>query len=170
MKRTTYYIGLGVIFVIILGATILLFPARSPTSTRLENFKKKDTDQSASPPPSTSTTTPSDKTTESKTPGRYITYTEQSFTEAAKQERILFFHAPWCPQCRQLDTDIKKQQLPDNTVILKVDYDTNQTLRQKYGVTLQTTLVRVDAKGDKLKSIVAYNNPTYAAIKPELGL
>lgn len=102
--------------------------------------------------------------------GSYAGYSEQAFTEASSQTRILFFHAPWCPQCRSLDESIKQQELPDNTVIFKVDYDTNQNLRQKYGVTLQTTLVRVDDKGEKVKSVVAYNNPIYSAVKGELGL
>lgn len=93
------------------------------------------------------------------TPGAYVDYTEAALAEA-QGSRILFFYAPWCPQCRQLDEDIKSSSLPKGVTILKTDYDSNQELRQKYGVTLQTTLVKLDANGDLVDKYVAYNEPT----------
>ena len=48
--------------------------------------------------------------------------------------------------------------------IIKVDYDTHQDLRQKYGVTVQTTMVEVDNDGTSLQSFVVYNEPTLAAV------
>ena len=82
---------------------------------------------------------------------------------------MLFFHAPWCPQCRQIDAEIKAQtNLPADTTIIKVDYDSHQSLRQKYGVTLQTTFVKVDDNGDSLQKYVAYNEPTYEAVKQNI--
>lgn len=91
--------------------------------------------------------------------GAYIAYSEAGLSEA-KGTRILFFHASWCPQCRALDADIKKQGVPAGTTILKVDYDKAQDLRKKYGVTLQTTVVKVDEKGNLISKFTPYEKPT----------
>ena len=103
------------------------------------------------------------------TPGVYVDYSETALADA-KGTKLLFFHAPWCPQCRELDASIRSSTLPNNLTILKVDYDTNQALRQKYGVTLQTTLVQVDDAGERMKSFVAYDSPTFDAVKTAFGL
>ncbi|MDX2776068.1 thioredoxin family protein [Streptomyces caniscabiei] len=113
--------------------------------------------------------TPKEVDTDVDTPGVYVDYSEAALADA-KGTKLLFFHAPWCPQCRELDASIRSSALPDNLTILKVDYDTNQTLRQKYGVTLQTTLVQVDDTGEKIKSFVAYDSPTFDAVKAAFGL
>ncbi len=100
--------------------------------------------------------------------GQYIDYSSDIIAQTPGT-KILFFHAPWCPQCRMLDSDINKTELPDNVTIIKVDYDSNQDLRQEYGVTLQTTLVMVDDTGKLVKKYVAYNEPSYqVAIKENL--
>jgi thiol-disulfide isomerase/thioredoxin len=102
-------------------------------------------------------------------PGAYVQYSEQAFAEASGT-RILFFHANWCPQCRMLHADIESQTLPDNTTIFKVNYDTENELRKKYGVTQQTTFVQVNQTGDKLSSFVAYNTPTYASVAKQFNI
>jgi thiol-disulfide isomerase/thioredoxin len=100
-------------------------------------------------------------------PGAYVGYTED-IVEKTKGTKILFFHAPWCPQCRSLENSIETTDIPDGVTIIKVDYDTNQKLRERYGVTLQTTLVKVDDNGELIEKYVAYNDPTYASIKTHL--
>lgn len=59
----------------------------------------------------------------------------------------LFFHASRCPSCRSLDKDINTSidELPENTVVFKIDYDTSSDLKKKYGVTTQHTVVTIDA-------------------------
>ena len=99
--------------------------------------------------------------------GKYIDYTEDGFA-SARGTKLLFFHAPWCPQCRALDESIKASDLPDDVVIFKVDYDSNQPLRAKYGVTLQTTVIKTDEKGDKISGYVAYDEPTFQSVKKAL--
>ncbi len=94
--------------------------------------------------------------------GTYIDYSADSIAKTPGT-KLLFFYAPWCPQCRMLDADIKAKGVPDDTTIIKVDYDSNQALRQKYGVTIQTTFVRVDDAGNMLQKFVAYDDPTLAA-------
>ncbi len=99
--------------------------------------------------------------------GAYVEYNDR-IVENTKGTKILFFHAPWCPQCRSLEKSIKSTDLPDGLTIIKVDYDSNQELRQRYGVTLQTTFVKVDDNGDLVKKYVAYNEPVYASVKTNL--
>jgi thiol-disulfide isomerase/thioredoxin len=82
--------------------------------------------------------------------------------------KLLFFHAPWCPQCRALEADIKSQGVPDGVSIIKVDYDNNQQLRREYGVTIQTTVVRVDDDGKLVEKFVAYDDPSLDAVIKEL--
>ncbi len=80
------------------------------------------------------------------------TYTEYSQNHIGMHEKtVLFFHAPWCPSCKAADIGIKKWDIPKNLAILKVDYDSSDELKQKYGVTYQHTFVQVDAEGNMIK-------------------
>lgn len=116
----------------------------------------------------TSTTQTDSEHDESRsTGGEYKDYIEESVATTAGT-KILFFHAPWCPQCRDLETDIQAKGVPDGVTIIKVDYDTNQALRQKYGVTLQTTFVKVDDSGEPVDKFVAYDDPTLHAVSDAL--
>lgn len=121
--------------------------------------------------PKTSTTTttqvPSTPVATSTKPGTYAEYTESSIASTS-DTKLIFFHAAWCPQCRALEADIKADGVPSGVAIFKVDYDTSQALRQKYGVTLQTTVVRVDDNGNLVKKFVAYSDPSLDSVKENL--
>jgi thiol-disulfide isomerase/thioredoxin len=95
--------------------------------------------------------------------GAYINYKE-GLVETTDGTKLLFFHAPWCPQCRDLEADIRDKGVPAGVTIFKVDYDTSQGLRQKYGVTIQTTIVRVDDEGNLVEKFVAYDDPSLDAV------
>lgn len=110
----------------------------------------------------------SDNSVKAQTKGEYKEYSAEAFNEAKDKTRLLFFHASWCPQCRELEASINAISLPADVVIFKVDYDSRQDLRQKYGVTLQTTVVKVDKNDNKLRSFVAYDDPSFAAVQREL--
>jgi thiol-disulfide isomerase/thioredoxin len=101
------------------------------------------------------------------THGKYVDYSD-SIIEETLGDKILFFHASWCPQCQALEADIRASTLPKNLTIIKVDYDNHQDLRQRYGVTIQTTLVRVDDQGNLVKKFVAYDDPTLQALIEKL--
>lgn len=101
---------------------------------------------------------------QTETAGTYDEYSEESFAQA-KDQRVLFFYAPWCYQCRELDADLKTQAIPAEFNIFKVDYDGRQDLRQKYGITFRTALVKIDAVGNKIgEEYIAYNEPSLAAV------
>ena len=84
--------------------------------------------------------------------GSYEIFAPEKLSKANDGKVVLFFKASWCPSCRALDSDIKSSlnDIPDGVTILEVDYDTNQDLRKKYGVTTQHTLVQVDSEGNAI--------------------
>lgn len=96
-------------------------------------------------------------------PGVYVDYTDDVIATTAGQ-KVLFFHASWCPQCRALDEELRTQGVPDGLTVIKVDYDSMTELRQRYGVTLQTTVVYVDDAGEMLSSAVIYDEPSVASL------
>lgn len=99
--------------------------------------------------------------------GKYITYSAEALSTATGK-RILYFHAPWCPQCQELDASIKKGPIPDGVTIIRTDFDSNQELRKKYGVTQQTTLVLIDENGNLVKKYNAYDSPSLSSITDNL--
>lgn len=84
--------------------------------------------------------------------GSYVAYAPERLADATKGKVVLFFRASWCPTCRSLDKDIRANaaKIPAGVTILDVDYDTAVSLKQKYGVTSQHTLVQVDAQGKQI--------------------
>lgn len=85
--------------------------------------------------------------------GSYESYSPEKLSLASDGKVLLFFHAIWCPVCRNIEAEINSnpEALPAGTHILKVDYDKEISLRQKYGVTVQHTFVQVDASGNLIQ-------------------
>ncbi len=100
-------------------------------------------------------------------PGVYKEY-QEGLVASTDGVTLLFFHASWCPQCRMIEANINEQGVPNGVTVLKVDYDSNQALRQQYGVTLQTTFVEIDKDGTQIEKFVAYNEPTFDSVKENL--
>lgn len=122
--------------------------------------KAKAPVENAAPPSTTNT----QSETRSQGNGTYQDYSEKALAEASG-DKVLFFHASWCPQCIAIEKDIKKQGVPDGYSIFKVDYDNSSELKKKYGVTQQTTFVKIDKEENLVDKYVAYNEPTLAALK-----
>lgn len=160
---TAVVIGLLAIFG---GGLYLANRELADKENRAEMERRERSSSTPEPVTETDNATPGAANSE-PTPGRYIDYYDGVVAESDRT--LIFFHAPWCPQCRMIDSDIKSQSsLPDDLTIAKLDYDSNQPLRQTYGVTLQTTFVLVDQDGTLLKKYVAYNEPNFAAIKANI--
>ncbi|QYF89123.1 MULTISPECIES: thioredoxin domain-containing protein [Arthrobacter] len=85
--------------------------------------------------------------------GTYTPYTPEAVSSASETDKVvLFFHATWCSTCKLLASDIEANaaNIPAGVKILKVDYDSETALKQKYGVTLQHTLVQVRPDGSQI--------------------
>lgn len=140
MKYVWWIVGA----IVLTGLLVLVVILRPMTPTT----SMDSADTAAMDPPAT--TSPS--TDESSTvlaSGRYVDYAADLVDDAGFQTTVLFFYAGWCPECRGYDMAINDSTVPDGTQILKVDYDNSQDLRQKYGVTIQSSFVRVNAAGEK---------------------
>jgi thiol-disulfide isomerase/thioredoxin len=93
------------------------------------------------------------KTGDVSTPqGLYTQYSVNTLAQNPTGTNIIFFHAPWCPTCKAGEADINANldKIPENFQILKTDFDTSTALKQKYGVTSQSTFVKVDKDGNKI--------------------
>lgn len=97
-----------------------------------------------------------DAGSEAAAPGVYQDYSAEAVADTSYETTILFFHASWCPECRAFDEAIQDQGVPDGVQILKTDYDTEQDLKEKYGITIQSSFVKVDPDGNELSKWVGY--------------
>lgn len=101
-------------------------------------------------------TTAGDQPVSSLAAGRYIDYSSSVVAASGYSETILFFHAAWCPECRAFERAITAESIPEGVQIVKVNYDSSDDLRQKYGVTIQSTFVKVASNGDRVSTWVGY--------------
>jgi thiol-disulfide isomerase/thioredoxin len=62
---------------------------------------------------------------------------------------VLFFHAPWCPDCRETEANLRADPaaIPAGLTVVKVDYDTATDLKKQYGITQQHTFVSINPDG-----------------------
>lgn len=141
--------------VIIAAVVVLLLMA---SFLLLKNDESKQ-QQTTSPPQTTSSQNSTDPAPSQQNVGSYEEYSQEKLARTTGT-KILFFHASWCPQCRALEADIQKNGVPADVTIFKVDYDNAQDLRKKYGVTLQTTVVKVDENGNLISKFTPYQKPT----------
>jgi len=91
---------------------------------------------------------------------RYIDYSSNSLSKATANNgrAVLFFAAlAWCPSCQAADKDFKANfdKVPVDVTILKVDYDKDSAMKQKYAITMQDTFIQVDSQG---KEITRWNS------------
>lgn len=106
------------------------------------------------------------------TSAEYMAYTKETYDSLLGQSPVvLYFHANWCPVCIQLDSDISGAigDFPAGSTILKLDFDEEIELRQEYGVTVQSTLITINAAGEVVEKLSApSNSDLIAAIEKTL--
>ena len=98
MKKFALPIGIGIAVLAVAG--LVLFAPKAKDYTSADN--------------NTPTTPPAqvEQSTEAQAgAGTYIDYSESAIANASGT-KILFFHAPWCPQCKALDASIKSGPIP----------------------------------------------------------
>ncbi|MCA9309339.1 thioredoxin family protein [Candidatus Saccharibacteria bacterium] len=144
-------IGLVVVIAAaLIGAGIYAFTVEDETNestTKPASTKMVEVDSEALEQADTAATT---------TAGRYQEYSEAAVADSNYQTTVVFFYAPWCPECRAFKQAIEGGPLPDGVQILETDFDSSSKLKEKYGVTLQSTFVRVNTSGDLQKKWVGY--------------
>ncbi|MCE0486916.1 thioredoxin family protein [Ornithinimicrobium sediminis] len=84
--------------------------------------------------------------------GAYIDHATYAADTAAHEDStvVLFFHADWCPSCRATDAALTEDGVPEGLTVVKVDFDSQTSLRQEYGIVQQHSFVHVDALGTAL--------------------
>jgi len=98
-----------------------------------------------------------DKMMESES-GRYVEYSKVTLNSVAKDRRVLFFYASWCPTCKPTDTSLKANldKIPEDLTVIRVNYNDPDTdeeekdLAKKYGITYQHTFVQIDSAGGEV--------------------
>lgn len=85
---------------------------------------------------------------------RYVVYSKKAFDAMTDKKRVLYFHADWCPVCRPLDKEFSQNsdKIPADVVLFKTNYDKEEVLKTKYGVTYQHTFVQIDDRGGEATS------------------
>jgi thiol-disulfide isomerase/thioredoxin len=158
-------LGSALILVCALGLSACATDASDATATAGPPTASSPAAATPTPEPTQTPATaemPAEEPAEPKD-GAYVDYADGMIEQTAGA-KVLFFHAPWCPQCRKLDDQLVAEGPPDGLTVFKVDYDSRNDLRQKYGVTLQTTVVFVDDSGQAISSTVLYDDPSIASL------
>jgi len=83
---------------------------------------------------------------------RYVQYSSEKFNSYSDKKRVYFFHAAWCPTCKVANEEFNADSnlIPEDVVLFKTDYDSEQALKKKFGITYQHTFVYVNEKGDEI--------------------
>lgn len=163
-SKTLIIVLIAVVLVIGVGGVVIASQQRDNTTSNDNQSttttvnsdtigaEVQDNDNSSTNQSSQSTPIVDNVKNESNAKGSYLDYKPELVSSASTEKVVLFFHATWCPSCRSTDSDIKKNldSIPSDITILKVDYDSNQDLRRKYGVTSQHTFVEVSKNGDQV--------------------
>ncbi|MFY9227911.1 MAG: thioredoxin family protein [Candidatus Microsaccharimonas sp.] len=156
MNKKILFIVIGLLVLISAAVAYILITPNKGTVAEEMTKETSTSSEETTPPAQTNTQ-----------PGVYTDYSEEAIA-TTKGTKLLFFHASWCPQCRQIEASIKADGIPTGVTVFKIDYDSNQKLRERYGVTLQTTFVKIDDAGNKIASYVAYEEPQFSSVEREL--
>ncbi|MDO5343712.1 MAG: thioredoxin family protein [Candidatus Saccharibacteria bacterium] len=156
MTKQQKIIGIIIGIVAVIGAVTAVLaltwqrwqaPNESAT-VRDTNSQQASPQQNTTQPPA-QTSQPAPQPGAARTVGYYGDYTDARAADRSYDKTILFFHAPWCNECRAFEQAIQAGPIPADVQILKVDYDSRQDLRQKYGVRIQSTFVELDDDDDQ---------------------
>jgi len=81
----------------------------------------------------------------------YTDYSEEKAKNATQKNIILFFHTDWCSSCKSFEEKVLSENIPEDILILKVDFDKNNELRQKYNILTQTSFILIDKNWNLIK-------------------
>ena len=75
----------------------------------------------------------------------YKEYSEENLKNTKQENIVLFFHATWCPSCKAFEEKVLSENIPEDILILKVDFDKANDLRKKYNILTQTSFILIDS-------------------------
>ena len=91
----------------------------------------------------------------------YQPYSLEKILEAQKEgmNYALFFHASWCSTCHAWKKEVYKniEQIPENSIIFEVDFDTAKDLKKEFKVLTQTSVLFFNVSGEIIDRAI---NPT----------
>lgn len=152
MKKPLKTVTVALVIILLIVAGVYAFTQESDVADR--------TTASTTPSGTTQTSSTLKQSTaaspETTTKGRYQVYSEAAATERDYTTTIVFFYAPWCPECRAFKQTLSSTSLPTGVQILQADFDSSTSLKKKYGVTLQSSFVRINSSGDLEKKWSGY--------------
>lgn len=148
--RTKQIVIIGIVFVVLVMSAVIFALTQK---TEAPEVNQTNSQQLTTEKPS--------KPTDGK--GAYRDYSPEAASSTTSQA-VLFFYAPWCAQCRSIEKGIVEQGVPSGYDIFKVDYDSNQELREKYEIAIQSTFVRINESGEEIDKYVAYYEPTFETV------
>lgn len=154
MKKSQKIIVAAVVLVGLIGAGAYAFTVEEPASGILTKPDNSKLSKEQLAPSVISTNDPS--ATPATSAGRYTEYSEAAVADASYDTTVVFFFAPWCPECRAYKQAIAADEIPNGVQILELDFDSSSDLKKRYGVTLQTTFVRVNQAGELQKKWAGY--------------
>lgn len=100
----------------------------------------------------------------------YLDYSPEVLSQslASDGQTLLFFHAGWCPTCRSAENEIldNPEELPADLSIIKIDYDSEDELKEQYDIATQHTFILVNSDGSEAKRWVGGG---LAAIKQQVN-
>lgn len=122
------------------------------TEMTIENTMASETTTIWTPLGEQSNLAPSDTPRGIAEGGIYLPYTPTALAQASGNI-VLFFYASWAPASIATNKDIidKKDTLPKDLTILRVNFDDVDAMKQQYGVTEQQTFVQVSNTGELIK-------------------
>jgi len=155
-------IGLPIVAVVLIGAGAYAVlgeddsQSESKTETsQTEPVASSDSEEKPATQTKPQTQSP-DTSTSNQKAGRYTAYSSSELSANGYDTNVVFFFAPWCPECRAFKEAINASSIPDGVQVLETDFDSSTELKSKYGVTLQSTFVKVSDNGDQQSKYVGY--------------
>ena len=79
---------------------------------------------------------------------------DENLVKNHKGRIVLFFHADWCSTCKALEKQISQTKIPEDLLILEVNFDTQKDIAKKYSILSQSSFVQIDSKGNAYKRIL----------------
>lgn len=97
---------------------------------------------------------------------KYEVFSSGKFNQLKGADKfVVMFYADWCGTCRAWEKSILSELdgLPENTKILKADFDTETALKDELEVKMQSTAVFFNADGTVEKSVMDPKSPELIA-------